>query len=163
MIYQIFSRGLPTVVRKGHTVSLFSLSVLLAALYLTLLKLASRVYVPLRWTTLSVDEAIATFIPLEIAGQLLHLLVAVLSTTELSMFSVYSFAKSIALSGGLLTMLQTQGGAQDSLVVESMGIITSMLANELAGKIFTDMPITSVSQSHGDEVCVYSIRRTVPC
>ena len=153
-IYQTFSRGLPTVVREGRTVSLFSPSVLLAALYLALLELASRVYVPLRWITLSVDEAIATFVPLEIAGQLLLLLVAVSSTTELSMFSVYSFAKSIALSGGLLTMLQTQGGAQDSLVVESMGIVTSMLANELAGIFFTDMPITSVSQSHGDEVSV---------
>ena len=53
-----------------------------------------------------------------------------------------------------MTTLQTQGGAQDSLVVESMGIVTSMLANELAGKLFTDMPITSVSQSHGDEVSV---------
>lgn len=66
---------------------------LLAALYLALLELASRVYVPLRWITLSVDEAIATFVPLEIAGQLLRLLVAVSSTTELSMFSVYGFAK----------------------------------------------------------------------
>ena len=51
-------------------------------------------------------------------------------------------------------MLQTQGGAQESLVEESMGIVTSMLANELAGIFFTDMPITSVSQSHGDELSV---------
>lgn len=155
--YQTFSRGLPTVVRDGRTVSLFSPSMLLATIYLIFLELASRVYVPQDWITVSVDKAIATFVPLEIARQLLCLLVTVSSTAELSMFSVYSFAKSIPLSGGLLTMLRTQGGAQDRLVVESMGTATSLLANELTRKILTDMPITSVSQNHSDEVTVRTV------
>ncbi|KAL3439960.1 putative flavin-containing monoamine oxidase aofH [Aspergillus insuetus] len=152
--YQTFSRGLPTIVREGRTVSLFSPSVLLATICLTFLELASRMYVPQGWFTLSVDKAIETLAPLEIARQLLRLLVAVSSTAELNMYSVYSLAKSIPLSGGLLTMLRTQGGAQDRLVVESMSIATSLLANELPGKILTDMPITSVSQNHGNKVTV---------
>lgn len=43
IMYQMFSCGLPTVVRKGHTVSLFSLSVLFATVWLVLLELASRI------------------------------------------------------------------------------------------------------------------------
>ncbi|KAH8432437.1 flavin monoamine oxidase family protein [Aspergillus melleus] len=152
--YQTFSCGLPMLVREGRTVSLFSSSALLATIYLVILELASRIYVPQGWIELSVDKAIATFVPLEIARQLLRLLVTVSSTAELSMFSTYSFAKSIALSGGLSTMLRTQGGAQDSLVVESMGITTSMLANELPRKVLTDMPVTSVSQNDSDGVTV---------
>ncbi|KAL2826763.1 putative flavin-containing monoamine oxidase aofH [Aspergillus pseudoustus] len=152
--YQTFSRGLPTIVREGRTVSLFHPSVLLATICLTFLELASRMYVPRGWITLSVDKAIETFAPLEIARQLLRLLVAVSSTADLSIYSVYSFAKSIPLSGGLLTMLRTQGGAQDRLVVESMAIVTSRLASELPRKVLTDMPVTSVSQNYRNEVTV---------
>jgi monoamine oxidase len=128
--------------------------VLLAVTYLIFIEIASRTYVPKGWIAVTVDKAIATLVPLEIARQLLRLLVAVSSTAELSMFSIYSLTKAIPLSGGLLTMLRTQGGAQDRLVVESMGITTSMLANELSRKPLTDMPVTSVSQNHSDEVTV---------
>lgn len=152
--YQTFSRGLPTIVHEGCTMSLFSLSVLLATIWLTLRELASRMHVPRAWITLSVDKAIEKFALLEIARHLLRLLVAVSSTAELSMYSLYSHAKSIPLSGGLLTMLRTQGGAQDRLVVESMGITTSLLASELPGRILTDIPVTSVSQNHENGVTV---------
>lgn len=152
--YQTFSRGLPRIVREGRPVSPFSPSVFFATVYLIFLELASRIYVPQSWITVSVDQAIATFVPLEVSRQLLRLLVAVSSTAELSLFSIYSYAKSIPLSGGLWTMLQTQGGAQDRLVVESMGITTSMLANELPQKVLTNMPVTNVSQNQGNEVIV---------
>ncbi|PLB48910.1 putative flavin-containing monoamine oxidase aofH [Aspergillus steynii IBT 23096] len=152
--YQTFSRGLPRIVHEGRSVSLFSPSVLFATIYLIFLDLASRIYVPRGWIEISVEQAIAAFVPFEIAAQLLRLLVAVSSTTELSIFSVYNFAKSIPLSGGLSTMLRTQGGAQDRLVVESMGITTSMLANELPRKILTGMPITNVSQDRENGVTV---------
>ena len=152
--YHTFSNGLPNIVRDGRTVSLFSPSVLLAFACLILLELASRIYVPLSWIEISIDQAIATFVPLEVARQLLRLIATISSTAELSMFSIYSYAKSLPLSGGLWTMLQTQGGAQDSLVVESMGIITSMLAKELPGKVFTDMQVTSVSQIDSDQVSI---------
>lgn len=151
-IYQTFSRGLPTIIRGGCTVSFFSPSALLATIYLVFLEVVSRVYVPQDWITISVDKAIETVVPLEIARQILRLLAAILSTAELSMFSVYSLAKSIPISGGLSTMLQTRGGAQDSLVVESMGTVISMLASELSRKVLTNMPITSVSQNLSDEV-----------
>ncbi|OQE39899.1 hypothetical protein PENCOP_c006G04073 [Penicillium coprophilum] len=151
-----FSQGLPTVVREGRTVSLFSPSVLLAMFYLIFLDLASRIYVPQSWIALSVDRAIATFVPSEIARQLLRLLVEVSSTAELSLYSVYGFAKAIPLSGGLITMLGTEGGAQDCLVVESMGITTSMLASELSRKILTGMSVTSVSQTQSDKVTVHT-------
>ena len=154
--YQTFSRGLPTIVRGGHMVSLFSPSALLAIASLIFLEFSSRVYVPESWIGVSVDQAIATFIPLEIARQLLRLLVAVSSTAELGIFSIYSYAKSLPLSGGLPTMLGTQGGAQDRLVAESMGITTSYLAEGLSGKIWTEMPVTSVSDNHGDGVTVHT-------
>jgi monoamine oxidase len=152
--YPTFSRGLPTIVRQGRTVSYLSPSVLLAMLYLTLIELVSRTYVPQGWIQLTVDKAIATWVPLEITRQLLRLLVAITSTSELSMCSVSSFVNMIPISGGLLTMFGTQGGAQDRLVVESMSIATSMLAKELSGKLWTHMPVTSITQHDTDEVTV---------
>ncbi|OGM46810.1 hypothetical protein ABOM_005044 [Aspergillus bombycis] len=152
--FQTFTRGLPTLARDGRTVSLFSPSVILAMIYLAFLELVSRIYVPQGWITVTVDKAIETLVPLEMARQFLRLLVAVSSTAELGLTSVYSFATAIPRSGGLLTMLGTRGGAQDTLVVESMGITTSMLASELSQNIFTDMPITSISQNQSDNVMV---------
>lgn len=152
--YPTFTRGLPNLVREGRTVSPFSPSVLLTTIYLLILELVSRIYVPKRWITVTVDKAIAALVPLETARWLLGLLVATTSTAELSMYSIYSFAKSLPLSGGLFTMLGTKGGAQDRLVVESMSVITSMLAQELSGKVSTSMPVTSVSQYDTDKVIV---------
>ncbi|CEN62393.1 hypothetical protein ASPCAL09028 [Aspergillus calidoustus] len=153
--FPTFSRGLPTIIaRDGRTVSLFSPSVLLALTQLLILELVSRVYVPQSWITVTVDKAIETVAPLEIARQLLAFIVAVASTAELGMFSIYSFAKALPRSGGLFAMLRTQGGAQDSLVVESMGITTAMLADELSQNISTDMPVTRVSQNHNNDMMV---------
>ncbi|UKZ93486.1 uncharacterized protein TrAFT101_008401 [Trichoderma asperellum] len=153
-IYQTYSRGLPTIVREGRTVSIFSPSVLLAVVYLSFLEFASRLYVPRRWITVTLDKAITTLVPLDMARELLCLLIQISSTSELSLYSVYSFARSIRVSGGLLAMLGTHGGAQDSLVVESMSITTSMLASELSHRVMTNMLVTSVSQKGTDGVTV---------
>ncbi|GAB1190917.1 hypothetical protein APSETT444_000083 [Aspergillus pseudonomiae] len=152
--FQTFTRGLPTVARDGRTVSLCSPSIILSMIYLALFELVSRMYVPQSWIDVTVDKAIETLVPLEIARQFLRLLIAVSSTAELGEVSVYNFAKAIPLSGGLSTMLGTRGGAQDTLVVESMSITTSMLASEVSANILTDMPITSLSQNHNDNVMV---------
>lgn len=66
-IYPTFSRGLPAVVCEGHIMSLFSPSVLVAIIYLIFLELASRIYVPRGWMTVTVDRAIASWVPLETA------------------------------------------------------------------------------------------------
>lgn len=101
-IFPTFSRGLPTIARDGRTMSLFSPSVVLAMIQLIILELVSRVYVPQSWIMVTVDKAIEILVPLEVARQLLALLVAVSSTAELGMFSIYSFAKAIPQSGGFV-------------------------------------------------------------
>ncbi len=152
--YKTFTRGLPVIIRNGRTMSLFSPSVFVAIFYLIFVELASRIYVPRSWITVTVDRAIATMVPLEGARQLLRLVVEIISTAELNVFSVYSIVKTLPLSGGLMAMLGTEGGAQDGLVVESMGIATSMLARELSQRILINTPVTNVSQNGTDEVTV---------
>lgn len=145
-IYKTFTRGLPLIVRDRRTVSIFSPSALLSLFYLAIFEVMSKVYVPQSWVSLTVDKAIETMAPTQLARQLLRLLVAVTSTADLANFSMYSYAKSIPLCGGLIDMMGTAGGAQDSLIVESTGIATSMLAGELSRKVITNTPVTSVLQ-----------------
>ncbi|KAK3177375.1 hypothetical protein K4F52_009844 [Lecanicillium sp. MT-2017a] len=154
--YKTYTRGLPVIVRSYRTISLLSPSVIVAILYLLLLELVSRIYVPRSWITVTVDRAIAKAVPLEGARQILRLICDISSTTEISMYSMYSLAKTIPLSGGLMTMLGTEGGAQDALVVESMGIATSMLSRQLSERILTDMPVTQVFQNGTGEVTVHT-------
>lgn len=146
-VYKSYTRGLPNIVRDGHAISTFSPSVIVAILYLILMEITCLVYVPKSWISLTVDKAVETMVPLQVSRQILRLLVQAVSTAELNSYSMYSFAKSVRLSGGLSTMMGTEGGAQDSLAVESMGFIPKTLAKELSQKILTDAPVTQVSQS----------------
>lgn len=150
--YQTYSRGLPVIVNKNRVVPIYSPSVLLAIIYLAFLELASRIYTPQSWLALTIDKAIATWVPLEVTRQLLLLIVATTSTAELDKFSLYAFLQSTRVSGGLLAMTETEGGAQDSLAVEAMGFITSWLAQNLSQKVLKDMPVTGVSQSSSGNV-----------
>ncbi|GJN70024.1 hypothetical protein PLICBS_004076 [Purpureocillium lilacinum] len=153
-MYKTLTRGLPLIVRDRRTVSIFSPSALVSLLYLAIVEVMSKVYVPRRWVALTVDKAIETMAPTQLARQLLQLLVAVTSTADLANFSMYSYAKTIPLCGGLIDMTSTAGGAQDSLIVESTGIATSMLAGELSREVLTDTIVTSVSQDESEGVKV---------
>lgn len=144
-IYKSYTRGLPNIIRDGHTTSTFSPSVIVAILYLILMELTFLIHVPKSWVSLTVDKAIETMVPLQASRQILRLLIQVVSTAELDSYSIYSFAKSVRLSGGLSTMMGTEGGAQDSLIVESMDFIPKTLAKDLGQNIVTNAPVTQVS------------------
>ncbi|KAJ3481576.1 hypothetical protein NLG97_g7788 [Lecanicillium saksenae] len=148
--YKTFTRGLPLIINKNKVVRLYSPSAILAIASLVLVELASRIHIPKRWLALTVDKIIAAWVPLEVARQLLRLVIATTSTAELENFSLYAYAHSARKNGGLLEMTGTEGGAQDSLSVEAMGAIASMLAQELSGKLLTNTPVTKISQSSTD-------------
>lgn len=145
-IYKSYTRGLPNIVRDGRAMSTFSPSVIVAIFYLILMELTFLIHVPKSWISLTMNKAIETMVPLQVSRQILRLLVEVVVTAELDSYSLYSFAKSVRLSGGLSTMMGIEGGAQDSLAVESMAFIPKTLAKELGQNILTDTSVTQVSQ-----------------
>lgn len=153
-IYKTFSKGQPVILRHGHAVSYFSPSVILSVLYLVVLEIIARTYVPKSWISISADKAIESWVPLQVAREILHLLVSITSTADLQNYSVYSLAKSITLCDGLSAMMGTTGGAQDSLVIESMASVTSLLEKELSGKIFKNAYVTNVEHTSESQVTV---------
>ncbi|TQV91188.1 hypothetical protein V2A60_009377 [Cordyceps javanica] len=152
--YKTYTRGLPVIIYKNRTVPIYSPSALLAIAYLVFIELASRIYIPQSWLTLTIDKFIEGWVPLEVTRRLLLLVIAITSTAELENSSLYAFARAARVNGGLLAMTGTEGGAQDSLTVEAMGNVTSMLAQELSQRILTDSPATSVSQSSAGKTVV---------
>lgn len=144
-VYKTFTRGLPRIIHCGRNIPPYSPSILLAVVYLVFIDLMSRIYVPRSCNTFTVGEAISKWVPTEIARQLLRLLATISSTAELQIYSVYALAQSIPLSGGLSTMLGTHGGAQDSLMAESMGSIVDKLVQEIGpSRIHINTPVTSI-------------------
>lgn len=132
--------------RDGRVLPLYSPSVLLSLLALAIFEVVAKIYVPANWANITLKGAIAWCIPLEASRQILDLLACVTSTADLDKISVYSFMKMASISGGLSTMMATEGGAQDSLVTESIGIATTMLAKELPARILHNMVVSSISQ-----------------
>ncbi|KAJ6783216.1 hypothetical protein PWT90_01256 [Aphanocladium album] len=149
--YKTFTRGLPVIINRSRILPLYSPSVILAIVYLVIIELASMIRLPQSWLALTVDKAIASWVPLEVTRQLLLLVIATISTAELENASLYAFAHLARTNGGLLAMTGTAGGAQDSLSIEAMGAITTMLARELSGKVLTETPVTSISQKSADK------------
>ncbi|RMZ75985.1 hypothetical protein DV738_g5175, partial [Chaetothyriales sp. CBS 135597] len=134
--YKTFTGGgAPRIVREGKDISLFSPAILLGAVILGLFDLLCKIWIPRSWNRVTVEKAIATFVPsrMDTTRRLIRLLAAVTTTAELDKYSVYAAGKSLPLAGGLMAMLGTHGGAQDTLLVEGMGSVTAMLAARLGG------------------------------
>lgn len=145
-IYKTFTRGLPKIVHAKRVIPIYSPSALLSLLYLAFIEILVKIHIPKRWAHVTVDTAINSCVPLETARLLLSILATVTTTADLKQFSMYSLGKMMSLSGGLMTMMETNGGAQDSLVTESIGVSTSMLERQLSGRILSDMVVSNISQ-----------------
>ncbi|KAF3039084.1 hypothetical protein E8E11_006719 [Didymella keratinophila] len=95
-----------------------------------------------------VEKAIATVAPTAITKRFLEVLTTLSAAIELAKTSTHAFAKSVPLSGGLVTMLSAQGGAQDSLIAESVGSVVDMLASQLGtGKVCTNTRVVGIEQT----------------
>ncbi|MEN0135817.1 MAG: FAD-dependent oxidoreductase [Rhodococcus sp. (in: high G+C Gram-positive bacteria)] len=135
----------PTVVRDGRALSPVSPSMLLASAALVVWEIRAKRGAPKRWNSTTVQEWLNT-VPAATARRLLEVLVEVSTTADLERFSMDAFVKMIDYQHGLSTMLSTNGGAQDSLIVEGAGTLTDKIAAELGPRVLTGSRVTSISQ-----------------
>jgi monoamine oxidase len=135
----------PMVVGDGRTVSAVSPSMLLATAVLSVWEIRARRGAPKRWNSTTVREWLNT-VPAARARRILEVLVEISTTADLDRFSMDAFVKMIDYQGGLSTMLSTNGGAQESLIVEGAGTLTDRIADELGPRVLTGSRVTSISQ-----------------
>ena len=167
--YQMHTGPLPGLVDRSRRLLPASPAVLMAALALAAVEVLSRTGVPLRWNDKTVDSWLRR-VPGRTARRLLEVIAAVSWTADLDRHSVYAMARMIRQQGGVLTMLSTKGGAQDSLIVEGMRGLADGLAAELGSRIRLGHKVVKISsdesgvtiQSTAGEVRAAKVIVTVP-
>lgn len=89
-------------------------------------------------------------IPSARARRLLDVVVAATCCTDSDELSVTALLKLIRHQGGLMTMMKTTGGAQDSLLVEGAGSLADRLADRLGDRVHLNCPVTEITRDdHG--------------
>lgn len=98
---------------------------------------------PGKWASQTVDEWLRR-VPGRKARRLLEVLVSVSVTADLDRYSMHAFVEAVRYQGGLTAMLSTNGGAQESLIVEGAGTLTERLAADLGTRVLTGHRVTSI-------------------
>lgn len=80
------------------------------------------------------------------ARRLLEVVALVSWTDDLDRISVRSMLTMIRRQHGLVTMLSTKGGAQDSLIVEGAGTLVESLADELGSALRLAHPVSAIQR-----------------
>lgn len=146
--FKTHSTGLPVLIYRDRRLSPFSPSILLGVVVVGVFDLMCRIGVPKALNRVSIEKAIATVAPTTITRRFLEVLITLSAASELAKSSIYAFAKSVPLCGGLVTMLSAQGGAQDSLIAESTGAVVDMLASRLGpGRVRTSSRVVGIEQT----------------
>ncbi|MEW2481278.1 NAD(P)/FAD-dependent oxidoreductase [Mycobacterium sp. NPDC049093] len=143
--YQMHTRPMPGLVDRSRRLSAASPAVLTAVLALAGVEVLSRTGVPQRWNDKTVDSWLRR-VPGRTARRLLEVIAAVSWTADLDRHSVYAMARMIRQQGGVLTMLSTKGGAQDSLIVEGMRGLADGFAAELGSRIRLGHKVVKISR-----------------
>ena len=139
----------PTVVGDARTISAVSPSMLTAAAVLLAWEIRAKRGAPTRWNSTTVQEWLRK-VPTVRARRLLEVLVEVSLTADLDRLSMDALAKIVHYQGGLSTMLSTNGGAQEGLIVEGAGTLTDKIAAELGPLVLTSSRVTSIGRDgHG--------------
>lgn len=142
------THGLPTIIYRNRRLSPFSPSILLGTVIVVVFDLLCRVGVPRSWNDVSIQRAIERVAPTSITRRFLEVLVTLSAAAELATTSIYAFANSVPLAGGLTMMMSAQGGAQDSIVTESAGSVVDMLVSQLGAKrLRTNVRVVGVEQT----------------
>jgi monoamine oxidase len=146
--FKTHNKGLPVLIHRNRRLSVLNPSILLGVVIVGVFDLMCRIGVPQSWNAVSIEKAIATVAPTAITKRFLEVLTTLSAAAELAQTSIYAFAKSVPLSGGMVTMLSAQGGAQDSLITESVGSVVDMLASRLgSGRLRTDTRVVGIEQT----------------
>ncbi|MGV9864593.1 flavin monoamine oxidase family protein [Rhodococcus koreensis] len=144
-VFPMLTPKRPTVVSDARTISAVSPSMLTAASVLLAWELRARRGAPKRWNSTTVQEWLRK-VPTAKARRLLEVLVEVSTTADLDRLSMDALATMIHYQGGLSTMLSTNGGAQECLIVEGAGTLTDKIAAELGPRVLTNSRVTSISR-----------------
>ncbi|OFB38247.1 amine oxidase [Mycolicibacterium sp. (ex Dasyatis americana)] len=143
--YRMHTGPMPGLIDRSRRLSAASPSVLAAAAALAGVEVLSRTGVPQRWNDITVESWLRR-VPGRAARRLLEVIAAVSWTADLDRHSVYAAARMIRQQGGVLTMLSTKGGAQDSLLVEGMRGLVAGLATDLDSRIRLGHRVISISR-----------------
>lgn len=126
----------------GRRRSLASSTVLGALVALTVLNLVRLTRRPERWRTRSVHDWIQK-VPGR-ARRLVEVAALISWTADLRRISVPTALAMIRSQGGLVHMLSTKGGAQDSLIVEGAGSLAELIAAELGPAVRTGERVVEI-------------------
>lgn len=150
-VFPMHTGTLPTVIDGPRRVSPVGPSMLVAGLALAGIGGLARVGTPARWNASTLDRWLRK-VPGRTARRLLEVVALISWTGDLDRLSVRAATDMIRHQGGLLTILGTRGGAQESLLVESAGALVERLAAELGPRVQTGQRVTSIEC--GDRVLV---------
>ncbi len=126
-------------------VSLLHSATLVVGIALGCVAVLSRVGVPARMNSTTLAAWLRR-VPGRRARRLLELAAGISSAADLDQLSLLAMTRMIRLQGGVVQLLSTRGGAQDSLFVEGAGSIAERLAAELAGRVHLQQRVTSIER-----------------
>ncbi|MFJ9315510.1 flavin monoamine oxidase family protein [Pimelobacter simplex] len=107
--------------------------------------LAARTGAPDRWERRTLADAIAR-VPGRRAQRILEVVAGVASTADLDRFTPHALASTARVQGGLVAMLTTRGGAQDSLLVDGAGVLVERIAADLGPRLRTGCAVTAIER-----------------
>lgn len=146
--FKTHSNGLPVLIHRNRRLSPFRPSILLGVVVVGVFDLMCRIGVPRAWNKVSIEKAIATVAPTTTTRKFLEVLTTLSAATELANTSIYALANSVPPAGGVVTMLSAEGGAQDSLIAESVGSVVDMLAHRLGTeRVRTNTRVSGIEQT----------------
>lgn len=144
--YVMHTDSLPTLLDGPQRIRLTSLRALAALLLLACLEVTRRVRPsgPDRWLSTTVQDWLDR-LPAR-TRRVLEIAALVSWTADLDRISVRTMMRLIRAQGGVVTMLSTKGGAQDSLIVEGAGHLTDVIAHELGDAVRLGWTATRIAR-----------------
>lgn len=141
--YVMHTGAMPEIIADGRRLRPWSPTILGAVAHLVLLQLM-RIS---GWANRS-DASVADWLD-KVPGRarrFLEVLALVSWTADLDRMSVRAMLAMIRGQHGLVTMLSTKGGAQDSLIVEGAGTLAERLADDLGPAVRLDQAVTLIER-----------------
>lgn len=144
----------PTLAFQARRIRLLSPTVLVASAHLLALSVARRIRRPAHGEATSVTDWLGK-VPGR-ARRLLEVTALISWTADLDRVSVRTMMSLIHEQGGLVEMLSTKGGAQDSLIVEGAGSLATDLAEALGPAVQTGTTVARIVR--GADAVVHTSR-----
>lgn len=149
--YKTYTRNNPIVIESSRQVSFFAPSMIISIVLVILLEALCWVGSPLLWNTISIELTLQ-WIPLATTRKIMSLLFLLISCADLKDFSLHAAISMLRYQGGLIGMLTTSGGAQDTLLVEGQGFLIDKMALQLGNRVYVKHQVLSITQTKGDVV-----------